>query len=176
MASSRKQVPLSLKSSSPDSKVDFSQKSIRGVPRSIWVPGSGFLAPLSQMQQGKVHSAVQVDCKLQDMVCKIYLAVMADSGLQEWKELMDCRCKLTRSSSGRGRRITAQDSRQCIAQFTSSGGVLTYNVNAVSHQFAKLCVLLKSRGKHSERVRNQLQHILIIRGRDGRGSMSEVLQ
>ena len=33
------------------------------------------------------------------------IAVMADWSQQNWKELVDCKCKLTRSSSGRGRRI-----------------------------------------------------------------------
>ena len=56
------------------------------------------------MLKGKVHAAVWVGGKLQDGGLQ-GIAVMADWSLQHWNGLVDCRCKLSRSSSGSGLQI-----------------------------------------------------------------------
>ena len=67
------------------------------------------------MQQGKVHFAAYVGCKLQDVGLQ-GIAVVAGWNQQDWKVLVDCRWKLTRPSSGKGRRICASSNQtyKCI--------------------------------------------------------------
>ena len=55
------------------------------------------------MQQGKVHFAAWVVCKLQDGGLQ-GIAVMAGWILQDWK-VLNCYSNLTRSGSGRSQRI-----------------------------------------------------------------------
>ena len=59
----------------------------------LWAPVAAKSCPFKMMRSGKVHSAVQEDCHLQDGRLQ-GIAVMADWSLQDRKVLMDCRCNL----------------------------------------------------------------------------------
>ena len=67
-------------------------------------PCGGLVLPLEDDAIRELLFAVQEDCNLQGGRMQ-GIADISYSSLQSWTVLVDCSCKLTRSSTGRGRRI-----------------------------------------------------------------------